>query len=63
MAADHKDPAKFANDKQQLATDELQRKTDLARLSAALAADVLHWSQILRTDRVALSHDLRRSHK
>ena len=43
-------------DKQRLASDALKLKTDLAQLRAALAADVLHWKQVLRADRVTLRH-------
>ena len=59
MAADRKDATKLAADKQQLAADSLKLKNDLAQLGAVLGADVLHWNQVLQTDRLALSTDLK----
>lgn len=59
MVADRKDATKLAGDKQQLAADTLKLKNDLAQLGAVLSADVLHLNQVLQSDRLALSTDLK----
>ena len=63
MAADHEDAANLTSDEEQLGADALKLKTDVAHLSAVLAADALHWSQVLRSDRMTLGKDLKLLHK
>jgi len=63
LAAERKDPVKLAADKQQLSTDTQQLKRDLAQLVKALATDTLHWTQVLKSDRLSLQNALKLLHK
>jgi parallel beta-helix repeat protein len=63
LAADRKDPVRLAADKQQLSADTQTLESDLAQLSATLAADTLHWNQVLKADRLSLQNTLKLLHK